>query len=75
MTCPYCSSTNIYVSDTAQGTDGKVYRRRHCRDCNARFRTVESCMENTASANEGYLEAVKNKSSVVRAYYDGKENR
>ena len=73
MTCPYCSSTNIYVSDTSQGLDGNVYRRRHCRDCNARFRTIESCMEDTATANEGYLEAVKNKSSVVKAYYEKRD--
>lgn len=72
MICPYCSSTNIYVSDTAPGSDGKVYRRRHCRDCNARFRTVESCMDDTPVANQGYLEAVKNKSSVVKAYYDNR---
>lgn len=72
MTCPNCGSSNVYVKETTPDPNGKVYRRRHCADCDARFRTVETTMDDTDEARKEYLDAVKNKSSVIRAYYENK---
>lgn len=72
MTCPECNSENVYVKDTIPGTDGKVYRRRHCRDCNVLFRTMESCMEDTEESRAEYAEAVRNKSPMIKKYYEEK---
>lgn len=70
MTCPACGSTSVYVKDTTPSTDGKVYRRRLCAECSMRFKTIETVMSDTSDGD--YLEAVKNKSSVIRAYYENR---
>ncbi len=40
MDCPNCSSRRTYVNDTRR-SHGRVWRRRICRDCAARFTTWE----------------------------------
>lgn len=73
MNCPVCGSECIYVKETVQGVDGKIYRRRCCSDCYTKFRTVETVMEDRDDSHNGYFESIKNKSSVIRSYYERKE--
>lgn len=70
MNCPSCGSENVCVKETMQGTDGKVYRRRQCLDCDARFRTVENVMDDTDRSRKDYFEAVKNKSALIKSLYE-----
>lgn len=72
MICPVCGSEYNFVRETAQGTDGKVYRRRRCGECEAKFRTVEVVMDDSDSSRKDYSEAMKNKSPLIREYYDNK---
>jgi transcriptional regulator NrdR family protein len=72
MICPVCGSEYNFVRETAQGTDGKVYRRRRCSECEAKFRTVEVVMDDSDSSRKDYSEAMRNKSPLIRGYYDNK---
>ena len=72
MICPVCGSEYNFVRETAQGTDGKVYRRRRCGVCEAKFRTVEVVMDDSDSSRKGYSDAMRNKSALIREYYDNK---
>lgn len=72
MICPACGSERIYVKETAQGSDGKVYRRRYCMDCNEKFHTVEGVIDNSDS-RQGYSEAMRNKSALIRDYYKDRD--
>ena len=65
MICPACGSERNYVRETAQGTDGKIYRRRRCYDCDLRFHTVESVVADDES-RKGYSEAINNKSGFLK---------
>ena len=65
MNCPVCGSECNYVKETAQGSDGKVYRRRHCRECDAKFHTVESVITDDET-NKRYSEAIQKKSPLLR---------
>lgn len=69
MICPVCGSEYNFVRETAQGTDGKVYRRRRCGECEAKFRTVEVVMDDSDSSRKGYSDAMRNKSPLIKAYY------
>lgn len=71
MTCPNCGSENVYVRETMHGSGGKIYRRRKCNDCLTMFRTVEDVLDDTEQSRKDYFEAVKNKSALLTALYDG----
>lgn len=75
MFCPMCNSSNVYVKDTMTGTDGSVYRRRRCANCNSNFRTVETVMDDTTESRKNYLDAVVNKSPLFKAVADEKRKR
>lgn len=72
MTCPECNSENVYVKDTIPGPGSKVYRRRRCGNCGLIFRTTETVMEDTDEARGEYTEAVRNKSPMIKKYYEKK---
>ena len=72
MTCPNCGSDNVRVKETMPGTGSTVYRRRMCCDCGNRFRTSETLLDDSEKSRNEYFEAVKNKSSLLTALYDGK---
>lgn len=62
MTCPNCSSYNVKVVDTMSSADGlSVYRRKKCRECGAKFRTVEVIDDGSEAFKNGYLEALNYK--------------
>lgn len=70
MICPVCGSEDSYVKETAHGEDGKVYRRRRCCNCDEKFRTVESVIRDTDDSRKRYSEAMRNKSALIRKYYN-----
>lgn len=71
MICPECGSECNYVRETAHGSDGKVYRRRRCAECEAKFRTVEVLINDSDPSRKDYSEAMRNKSALLRKYYKG----
>ena len=73
MICPVCGSECNYVKETAQGSDGKVYRRRRCANCDKKFRTVEVLINDEDPSRKDYSEAMRNKSALLRAYYADKD--
>ena len=73
MICPVCGSECNYVKETAQGSDGKVYRRRRCSNCDEKFRTVEVVIKDSDPSRKDYSEAMRNKSALLRAYYADKD--
>ena len=42
MRCPDCGSAATMVLETRRLADGKLRRRRGCKDCGSRFSTVET---------------------------------
>lgn len=74
MICPVCGSEYNFVRETAQGSDGKVYRRRRCGNCESKFRTVEAVLADEDESRKGYSEAMRNKSPLIREYYGKKES-
>lgn len=72
MICPVCGSECNYVKETAHGSDGNVYRRRRCNKCEAKFRTVEAVLDDSDGSRKGYSDAMRNKSGLLRAYYENK---
>jgi len=40
MRCPRCDSEKLSVADSRH-REGRIYRRRECRDCGYRFSTIE----------------------------------
>lgn len=75
MICPSCGSECNYVKETAQGSDGKVYRRRRCSNCDEKFRTVETVISDTDDSRKGYSDAMRNKSALIREYYKDRDAR
>lgn len=73
MICPVCGSECNYVKETAQGSDGKVYRRRRCSNCDEKFRTVEVVINDADPSRKDYSEAMRNKSALLRSYYADKD--
>lgn len=63
MTCPNCGSHNAYVMDTLPGFGTEIYRRKMCRDCNSRFRTVEVVDDGSSEFDKGYRDALYKKTS------------
>ena len=41
MNCIKCGSPNVYVRLTRSDGPRRIYRRRHCMDCGARFYSLE----------------------------------
>lgn len=41
MKCPFCKSTDTWVTNSRR-TDTGIYRRRECRKCRRRFNTTET---------------------------------
>lgn len=66
MICPDCGSRNVYVTDTLPGFDTEIYRRKMCRDCKSRFRTVEVVDDGSSEFNKGYREAFYKKTSFKK---------
>lgn len=74
MICPKCGSQAVYIKETAKGTNNEVYRRRHCSDCETKFRTVETIIEaRDEKSNNLYSKAIRNRSALLRAYYAERE--
>lgn len=70
MICPKCKSTSVYVTETAHGLNNEIYRRRWCRDCDTKFRTVETIIDQTDhQSNKEYVNAIRNKSTLLKTYY------
>lgn len=65
MLCPKCDSERVYVKDTMNAPDRKVYRRRKCSGCGASFRTVEVIDDGTEEFRQKYLEAIETKSPLI----------
>lgn len=75
MLCPKCGSYNIGVRDTMPGPDGKIYRRRRCRECNANFRTVELLADDTDDFRIAYRDAVNAKSALFKECYEKQKKK
>ena len=67
MICPKCDSDKVYVRDTMNAQDGKVYRRRYCKVCGTKFRTVEVLDDGSDTFKNGYLDAVETKNPRFRS--------
>ena len=67
MLCPKCDSNSVYVRDTMNAQDGKVYRRRYCRVCGTKFRTVEVLDDGSDIFKREYADAVEKKSPLFRS--------
>ena len=61
MKCPKCNSDNIGVTDTLPGGKRAIYRSRKCKDCGAKFRTVEVIDNGSPEFDHGYRRAVSQK--------------
>lgn len=66
MICPKCGSKCVYVKDTMNSYDGKIYRRRLCETCGTRFRSVEIVDDGSEEFKKAYGEAAVNKSPLYR---------
>lgn len=71
MRCPSCKSESVYVTDTMPGDDGRIYRRKHCRNCDLRFNTVEMIEADYTTSFMDGLQSVINYASedFKRGYY------
>ena len=72
MKCPHCNSDKIGVIDTLGGATNTIYRRRKCKDCGGKFRTVEIIDNGSPVFAKGYSTAAKRK---VKRYAQSKEER
>ena len=58
MICPKCKSQNIRVYDSFPSEDDYVFRRRKCKDCGEKFRTVELVMEGDSTLKYKFSDAI-----------------
>lgn len=61
MKCPKCNSDNIGVTETVPGAKRAIYRSRKCRDCGAKFRTIEVIDNGSPEFDRGYAKALSQK--------------
>lgn len=65
MICPKCDNDTVYVKDTLNAPDRKIYRRRKCSNCGATFRTVEVIDDGSEEFRKKYVEAIETKSPLL----------
>lgn len=61
MLCPNCGSSQTRVYDTMPCSDGNVYRRRKCSNCNRGFRTIEIVGDGMTEFSAGFVKAQQEK--------------
>lgn len=59
MVCPKCGCTEVVVFDTMPGFDNKIFRRRKCKNCGERLRTVETPDDGSAVFKKEYSDAMR----------------
>lgn len=69
MTCPKCGEDQVHVTETIRGYGSKVYRRRHCLWCDAKFKTIEDILPDDEESQRDYRLAIKNKSAMLQSFY------
>ena len=57
--CPRCSSECVYVADTIHDTGTRIYRLRKCRECDTKFHTVETIIDENSPMEKEYIKARK----------------
>lgn len=62
MQCPKCGSKKVFVMNTMPFDNSKLYRKRGCKDCGARFSTVETLDDGSSAFKYEYAEALKRRS-------------
>lgn len=61
MICPKCGSYNVGVIETSPCDNAKLFRRRKCKDCGNRFRTVEITDDGSKDFRKEYSAAMASK--------------